>query len=108
VVQVLRRRQGKGRPSQLVRGAGVWEGVLSIHNTRSGQDHPKANQPEEHPHMKHKQPNPNQTLLFKNDEQQIKEYNLKKLQQLKQEAKANAAEWLRKQRLTMLGERKGE
>jgi hypothetical protein len=50
--------------------------------------------------------NPNQTLLFNNEEQQIKEYNLKKLQQLKQEAKANAAEWLRKQRLTMLGESK--
>jgi hypothetical protein len=47
-----------------------------------------------------------QPNLFDTDAEQIKEYHLKKLHQLKQEAKARSDEWIRKQRLTMLGEMK--
>ncbi len=50
--------------------------------------------------------NPDQKSLLGTDEQQIKEYNLKKLQQLKEEARVRATEWNRQMRITMLGERK--
>lgn len=49
-------------------------------------------------------PTHNQPNLFDTDADQIKEYHLKKLHQLKQEAKARSDEWIRKQRLTMLAE----
>lgn len=51
-----------------------------------------------------KPPQHNQPDLFTNEEQQIKEYHLKKLHQLKQEAKARSDEWIRQQRLTMLAD----
>ena len=53
------------------------------------------------------QPNPQtQTNLFDTDSDQIKEYHLKKLKALRNEADERAKEWIRKQRLTMLGEKK--
>ena len=53
-----------------------------------------------------RQPNPAQKTLFKNEEEQIKEYHLKKLKALRDEADERSKEWIRKQRLTMLGEMK--
>ena len=53
-------------------------------------------------------PQQTQPNLFDTDTDQIKEYHLKKLHQLKQEAKARSDEWIRKQRLTMLGTNQGE
>ena len=50
--------------------------------------------------------NPAQKTLFDPDAEQIKEYNLKKLKALRNEADERAKEWIRKQRLTMLGEGK--
>lgn len=50
--------------------------------------------------------NPDQKSLLGTDEQQIKEYNLKKLRVLRDEADIRSKEWIRKQRLTMLGEMK--
>ncbi len=53
------------------------------------------------------QPNPQtQPDLFTNEEQQIKEYHLKKLKALRDEADIRSKEWIRKQRLTMLGEKR--
>lgn len=48
----------------------------------------------------------NQPNLFDTDADQIKEYNLKKLKTLRDEADIRSKEWIRKQRLTMLGEMK--
>jgi len=53
-----------------------------------------------------RQPNPAQKTLFDTDAEQIKEYNLKKLKALRDGADERSKEWIRKQRLTMLGERK--
>ena len=50
--------------------------------------------------------NPDQKSLLDTDEQQIKEYHIKKLKALRDEADERSKEWIRKQRLTMLGERK--
>ena len=50
--------------------------------------------------------NPNQKSLLDTDEQQIKEYHLKKLKALRDEADERSKEWIRKQRLTMLGEKR--
>ncbi len=50
--------------------------------------------------------NPDQKSLLGTDEQQIKEYHLKKLKTLRDEADERAKEWIRKQRLTMLGEKR--
>lgn len=49
--------------------------------------------------------NPNQQSLLDTDTEQIKEYHLKKLKALRNEAKARSDEWIRKQRITMLGEK---
>ena len=49
--------------------------------------------------------NPNQTPLFKNEEEQIKQTALARLRVLKEEFKVKAEEGKRKDRLTMLGER---
>ena len=49
---------------------------------------------------------PRQPNLFDTDAEQIKDYNLKKLKALRDEADERSKEWIRKQRLTMLGERK--
>ena len=51
-------------------------------------------------------PTHNQSNLFDTDAEQIKEYNLKKLRVLRDEADIRSKEWIRKQRLTMLGEMK--
>ena len=53
-----------------------------------------------------RQPNPAQKTLFDPDAEQIKEYHLKKLKALRDEADARAREWNRQMRITMLGERK--
>lgn len=53
-----------------------------------------------------RQPNSAQKTLFDTDEQQIKEFHLRKLKALRNEADERSKEWIRKQRLTMLGERK--
>lgn len=50
--------------------------------------------------------NPNQPDLLDPDAEHIKEYHLKKLRALRDEADGRSKEWIRKQRLTMLGERK--
>ena len=50
--------------------------------------------------------NPNQQSLLDTDTDQIKEYHLKKLKVLRDEAKVRSDEWIRKQRLTMLGEKR--
>ena len=47
-----------------------------------------------------------QTRLFDTDTDQIKEYHLKKLKALRDEADIRSKEWIRQQRLTMLGEMK--
>ena len=51
-------------------------------------------------------PQQTQPNLFDTDAEQIKEYNLKKLKTLRDEADIRSKEWIRKQRLTMLGEMK--
>ena len=51
-------------------------------------------------------PQQTQSNLFDTDAEQIKEYNLKKLKTLRDEADIRSKEWIRKQRLTMLGEMK--
>lgn len=48
--------------------------------------------------------NPDQKSLLGTDEQQIKEYHLKKLKALRDEADIRSKEWIRKQRLTMLAD----
>lgn len=50
--------------------------------------------------------NPDQKSLLGTDEQQIKEYHLKKLKALRDEADIRSKEWIRQQRITMLGEMK--
>jgi hypothetical protein len=45
-----------------------------------------------------------QQALFANDAEQIKQYHLKKLRVLRDEAEMRSKEWIRKQRLTMLAE----
>ena len=49
-------------------------------------------------------PQHNQPDLFTNEEQQIKEYHLKKLKALRDEADIRSKEWIRQQRLTMLAD----
>lgn len=51
-----------------------------------------------------KPPQHNQPDLFTNEEQQIKEYHLKKLKALRDEADIRSKEWIRQQRLTMLAD----
>jgi len=50
--------------------------------------------------------NPDQKSLLDTDEEQIKQHALKQLRVLKEEFKAKAEEGKRKQRITMLGEKR--